>query len=192
MRKTRQLSFSGPFIQKSLAFGGNLLKKSNAKSKRPISHKNSMHLVFRSTQAKGNKSFLNSQNAKRIKAIIQNQAKTTRIQIHEFANVGNHIHLLIKIKAGNHFQARQQLQKFFRAVTGLIARHVLKAERGPSVGKIPIQMKTTKFWDQRPFTRVVIGSRGYRFAKDYVVQNTLEALGIIPYQPRKFALSNSS
>jgi hypothetical protein len=34
-----------------------------------------------------------------------------------------------------------------------------------------------KFWDLRPFSRVVIGRRAFRFVVDYIHLNQLEALG---------------
>jgi hypothetical protein len=47
------------------------------------------------------------------------------------------------------------------------------------------QKLTKKFWDYRPFSRVVEWSKAYRIAKDYVLLNQLEGLGIIPYQPNR-------
>jgi len=39
-----------------------------------------------------------------------------------------------------------------------------------------------RFFDQRPFTRIVNGwTRAYSAAKDYVVLNQMEAAGIIPH-----------
>lgn len=137
-----------------------------------------MHIVLRSTKAKGEQSFLQYKNSKRIRGIIERQARETHIQLLEFANVGNHIHLLIKIRAGNHTQARTQINKLLRSITGLISRHILKVERGCK------RLSYGRFWDHRPFTRIVVSFSGYKIASDYVIQNTLEALGIIPYQQR--------
>jgi hypothetical protein len=56
----------------------------------------------------------------------------------------------------------------------------LGVERGKAKG--------IKFWLYRPYTRVVVGfKRGYQIVSDYILQNHLEAIGVIPYQPRKKA-----
>jgi hypothetical protein len=41
------------------------------------------------------------------------------------------------------------------------------------------------FWNKRPFTRIVEWGREFKSVSRYLLQNTLEAFGFIPYQPRK-------
>ena len=43
-----------------------------------------------------------------------------------------------------------------------------------------------KFWDFRPWTRIIEWKKAYSIAKDYVIQNHLEAMGLIPYKPRNY------
>ena len=47
-----------------------------------------------------------------------------------------------------------------------------------------------KFFDQRPFTRIVRGFKAYKIVWNYIRLNQLEAAGVIPYQ--KARLKNLS
>jgi REP element-mobilizing transposase RayT len=158
-------------------FGGDYLKNSNAKEKRPISTKKAMHLVVRSTMAKGSLSFLRYNQ--KISAIIYKQAKDCGVKVYRFANAGNHLHMVILPSS------RIAFMKFIRAITGLIARLVLKAEKGSA--------KSVQFWDKRPFTRIIEWGKEFKGVVGYLTQNTLEALRLIPYKPRKkrYKLSTS-
>ena len=169
-RKAQQLLLDQSFkIRKD--FGGSLLKKSHAKSARPLSTKEAMHIVLRSSVARGPLSMLKKETARKIAKALQAQAKQFHVKIYEFANVGNHLHLLVK---ASH---RDLFKSFLRAISGLIARIVLGAERG--------QAKNLKFWDQRPFTRIVAWKKDFVGVKKYVIQNFNEAMGFTPYKPRK-------
>jgi REP element-mobilizing transposase RayT len=169
MAKQRQLGFDILNKKSVKHFGGAYLKNSNAKEKRPITTKRAMHLVVRSTLAKGPLSFLRYN--KKVTEIINHQAKICGVKVYRLANAGNHLHLIICPSS------RVAFNRFIRAVTGLIARAVLKAERGCS--------KAVRFWDKRPFSRILEWGNDYNTTVGYFMQNTLEALGFIPYQPRK-------
>src|SRR5688500_16570410 len=91
--RTTQLTFSGLKIPTKRAFGGALLKKSHAKTARVIATKAPIHLVMRSSLATGEKSFLF--RARRIEAVIQKQAARFGVRLYDFANSGNHLHLLV-------------------------------------------------------------------------------------------------
>lgn len=172
MRTAKQLGFR--ILEESTAkhFGGMYLKNSNAKTKRPLSFKRSVHLVLRSSLAKGERSFLRKN--REIQQIINAQGKNLGVKVYKLANAGNHLHLLILP------HSRRAFHRFIRAISGLIARAVLGVERGKSKG--------LKFWDKRPFTQIVEWGRQYRNTCKYLMQNTLEALGFIPYQPRKYKM----
>lgn len=157
-------------LRPKFEFGGSLLKNSHAKEKRPISTKQPMHLVLRSSMAVGALSLRSNRVRGPIERRIRSYCQKFGVRLYEFANVGNHLHLLIKL--GNRFT----FAKFIKAVTGVIARLVLGAQRGSAKGQ--------KFWDQRPYSRIVAWKRGYQIVKDYVIQNHLEAIGMIPYTPR--------
>jgi REP element-mobilizing transposase RayT len=143
----------------------------NPSSKRPIDSKKALHLVLRSSWATGASSFKHKNYEAQIWEIISTHAERTGVRIFEFANGGNHLHLLIRAKH------RDDYNCFIRIVSGLIARLVGKSERGK-----PLK---TKFWDSRPFTRIVsFAKREFSIAKVYLLRNTLEAIGWLPYFPR--------
>src|SRR5207247_741020 len=91
------------------------------------------------------------------------------VKVAELSINGDHIHLLIWITN------RTLYNRFIRSLTGLLALRITKVGTKTALSQ--------KFWDYRPFTRIVIGWRGYRIAKDYVTLNKLETMGVIDYQP---------
>lgn len=152
-------------------FGGNLNPaKGNPRDQRPLSLKRPLHLVLRSTLATGEMSFLRPVRSRRIEKLVRELGKRLDVRVYRFANSGNHLHLVVLPRSRKAFRA------YTRAVTGLIARITLGVERGKG--------RKIKFWDARPYTRIIEWGREFRVVSQYVVQNTLEALGFIPYQPR--------
>jgi len=138
-----------------------------------------MHLVLRSSQAKGAKSFLAPHRSKKIEALARTIGLKTGVEVKSFANSGNHLHLIVLPRSRKAFRA------YIRAISGVIARLTMGMERGPAAGKKKAPAEThSKFWDSRPFTRILEWDRSLKTAQKYLVQNTLEALGFIPYQPR--------
>lgn len=106
---------------------------------------------------------------------------------------------------------RVDLQNFFRVVAGHIAQQILRSfpilpSEIKKRGGAHVQSKSSggartainsqyssstkerprenKFWESRVYTRIVSWGREYLQVKRYVVQNTLEALGLIPYKTR--------
>jgi REP element-mobilizing transposase RayT len=155
---------------KARDFGGSLIK-GNPREARPISTKRPMHLVMRSSLAKGERSFLRNKRARAIRELIHRAGKAQGLRIYRYANSGNHLHLIVLP------DSRAAFRRFIRSVTGLIARLILGAERGHALD--------TKFWDARPFTRVLEWGRDFRTACSYVVRNKLEALGFVPLRGQR-------
>jgi hypothetical protein len=152
-------------------FGGMYLKKYNPKFQRPMDSKKALHLVLRSSKATGEKSFKNKKHEAPVWEILSRHAKKSGVQIYEYANGGNHLHILIRAKH------RESYNAFIRIVTGLIARQVGKSEKGHPLKE--------KFWDARPFTRIVSFAKPeFRAVRTYLLRNTLEAIGWMPYIPR--------
>jgi REP element-mobilizing transposase RayT len=167
-RQSRQLAFDMLEMKNIKHFGGSYLKN-HPKGKRPLTTKRSMHLVMRSLFAKGAQSFLRKD--REIQALVNAQAKRFGVKIYRFANAGNHLHLVILPRSRNAYRA------FIRSITGLMARLIMKSQRGTPLKK--------SFWEKRPFTRVVEWGKAFKTICDYLMQNTLEALGFIEYQPRR-------
>ncbi len=165
---------------KKLSFGGSQLK-SNPKTARPIATKKAMHVVMRSTHARGQRSFLF--HSKEIEKIFKKQARNCGVNIYDLANAGNHLHLVIRVPS------RRLYMRFIRASSGLIARQVLARERGKAQKTPPEHFcsgafsskgvgRLLKFWDARPFTRVVAWGKAYKALKSYLMLNRVETLGI--------------
>ena len=156
---------------KNGAFGGSIHSNYNPNKQRPIDHKKALHIVLRSSQARGLRSFKHKNNETKVWDIIRKQAKNFNIKLYAYANSGNHLHLLLRAKE------RKEYSFFIRAISGLIARHVGSSERGQKLKK--------PFWDARPFSRIVsFAKREFATVKSYLLRNTLEAVGWIKYIPR--------
>ena len=157
-------------------FGGSYLKNSHAKTKRPLESKYPLHVVLRSDCGRTDASMRHPRHFGKVNARVHNTAKKYGIKLQEYANVGNHLHLLI------HFKKRQQWTAFIRDLTGSLAREIagVKGKSG------------WKFWSQKPFTRIVRGGpKAYRVVKDYALLNQLEGEGLID-RFEVSALKNSS
>jgi REP element-mobilizing transposase RayT len=155
-------------------FGGSLIK-GHARAERPLRSHFAMHLILRSSKATGLYSMLHKNNKSQIETLIKAAAAKQNIRIYKFANVGNHLHMLIRVKR------RKAYQAFIRAITGQIARIVLGAKKGQAVlGFYKNSQVKEKFWDYLPCTRLVsFAKKSYAIAKDYVTLNLLEGLGLI-------------
>jgi hypothetical protein len=140
-------------------FGGALLKNSNAKKARPISTKHAMHVVLQSSQARGAWSFRNHKNWNKVSGILVAQARRYQIQLREQVNGGDHIQLVLKIKN------RELFNRFMRAISGMITMSVTGAAKTRAL--------KDKFWDYRPWSRVVSLIRGYSVTQDRPLQKYL-------------------
>lgn len=173
-----QASLPGLEFKKQLSFGGSLLKLSHAKTARPLSSKQALHVVLRSEFGQGSRSLLKHERV--IRNTLLKQGRRHGVKVYRVANAGTHLHLLVR------FTKRRGLQNFLRGSCGLIARKVMGTERGRAQTPFPdksLQPKRIRFWSQRPFTRVVSWGRDFDSVLAYVKLNSLEALGFLS---RKF------
>jgi putative transposase len=179
------------FKKNEKAFGGTLMTTVTGRiGCRPLHTRRTMHLVLRSTKAVGDWSFKKPKNEQRIKIIIEKFSKKYGIKILSLANVGNHLHFQIKLS--NRFT----YASFIRAVTGSIAMAVTNSSRWNPLKSRPTKIKGTKksphkiaqvkdrFWDYRPFTRIVKGFTAFLRLKDYIELNRLEGFGVRKEQGR--------
>lgn len=154
--RSKQLSFHGSGFKKPADwFGGGKLK-SHPKTRRPLHSKLPIHLVLRAR-----KSVLRlPKNQSVVEKTIRQTARKYGIRIFEYANVGNHLHLLIRVSNVALWR------RFIREISGRIAQLARPADCDSAGG----------FWLNRPFTRIVRGwRRAYRVVRDYIVLNQLEA-----------------
>lgn len=139
---------------------GGVPSKGKRKLERPLSSKKWIHLVLKSDKAIGKYSFLSAKNKILVHQILASKAKKFGVTVGDYANVGNHLHLKIKISN------RVGFQKFLKAVTALIARKVTLARRGHKFGR---------FWQGLAFTRVLKSAREELNLKGYFQANRIEA-----------------
>ncbi|MCC7405694.1 MAG: transposase [Bdellovibrionales bacterium] len=141
---------------------GGVETKGHRKLERPLSTTRPIHLVLKSHKAKGSLSFLTHQNKPVVETIIREKARKFGVRICQFANVGNHLHLKIRIASRPLFQA------FLVSVTTLIARTLTGARRGKKFGR---------FWQGQAFTRVLVSRREELNLFGYIKANQIEGRG---------------
>jgi REP element-mobilizing transposase RayT len=87
-----------------------------------MNSREAIHLVMRSSWAKGTTSFRNPANKNKIESLIRTVAVKHQVLIYRKAVVGNHIHLVLKVAD------RRAYCAFVRSVSGQIARHVMRKQ----------------------------------------------------------------
>ncbi len=161
MKKTTVKKNSKPDLS---VFGGALLK-GNARIARPLSTKKPVHMVMKSKLAKGERAFTKTKIAKQIDEVVKKLATENNIKLQRFANGGDHLHFVMNISS------RKSFNIFLRAVSGLIARITLGAERGSPVDK--------QFWDHKPYTKILESSEDIKAVSSIMNQRKPEATGFI-------------
>lgn len=142
---------------------GGTLGKGLRKRERPLDPKRPLHVVLRSSRARGDWSMLRARHEKRIRHLVHAIARRHDIRVFRFANSGNHLHLVIQAPK------RACYQNYLRSLSGLIARAVTGARKGRAKGK---------FWDTLAYSRVVEWGRELRTVDFYLILNELEGLGV--------------
>ena len=112
---------------------------------------------------------LNPAHCDRIHDFTAAVASRWGIRIYRYANVGNHIHLLIRVPS------RAAWQRFLRELAGGIAIIVTGAKKGCALDKNSSQRG---FWDYLAFTRIVSFGRDFSGVARYLVKNLFEGAGI--------------
>jgi REP element-mobilizing transposase RayT len=180
-KSAQQLRMQAPGFRAQRSFGGVLSPvsgkewKSNPKTARPVAVKQAMHVVLRSSLARDHRSLL--LHDRTIQRVLQRLAKRFHIRLYDIANSGNHLHLILRLPH------REALSPFLKAATGLIARLVLKVERGQAWRERPKHRAShtpyavasdanpVRFWDARPWTRIVSFGPDFKRLKDYLMLN---------------------
>ena len=159
------------------SYGGDLLKTREGRSQgRPLSTRHTMHLVLRSTKAMGPWSFWKKENKAVVTRLVKKFSIKYGIKVHSMANVGNHLHLHLKLSN------RHTYAPFIRALTSAIAMAITRSSRWK-----PLKTSAAgRFWDRRPFTNILKGLRGFLNLRDYVTINQFEGIGFCREQARYY------
>lgn len=128
------------------------------KEARPIRAKSPMHICLKSVAARGELSLFFYR--KFIESLFQSLGKKFQVQVIEYANVGNHLHLILKS------QTRDGFKNFLRTFSALTARRVTGARKGRPFGK---------FWSHLAWSRVLTYGRALTIALGYIQKNKLQA-----------------
>jgi REP element-mobilizing transposase RayT len=151
-------------MKQRATYGGELTK-GRRKVARPVAIKKPMHLVLRASAARGKYSLLRPEHARLVEAVLRHANRLYHVRVYEFANVGNHLHLLVRASS------REEFKNFLRVLAGRIAQKVTGARKGRPWGR--------RFWDLLVFSRIVEWGKAFAIARGYVVQNRWEALGLV-------------
>jgi REP element-mobilizing transposase RayT len=183
----RSVALPGFKFSSRLSFGGDLLR-GRRKSARVFDPKRPLHVVLRSSCSTGPQSL--KRFDRKISEILNRQCEVHGVRVYARANAGNHLHFVLKAAS------RRALRAFLKAVCGLIARKVTGSERGSarasSIGSTSRRQRRAsfeasigdRFWDARPFSRVVAWGRDFAGVKNYLHLNRVEALGFSRHESR--------
>jgi REP element-mobilizing transposase RayT len=89
-------------------------------------------------------------------------AERNGVKVYDFANVGSHVHLLVRARR------RDRFQSFLRSFAGIVARRITGARRGRPLGGGP-------FWTGLAWSRIVSWGRDYWGVRSYIFRNLIEA-----------------
>jgi hypothetical protein len=156
--RAKQLSF----LPRAEVQHGGAYRKGKRKLQRPFDRKRPLHLSLRAISASGERSLLHARNKWRVYGVLDKTSAKYGVRIYRYANVGNHLHLLVQAKSRAEFQA------FLREFAGGVAALVTGAIKG----------RPEKFWDGLAWSTVVEWGRQFRNAARYVLLNVLEASGL--------------
>jgi hypothetical protein len=168
--RPRQLSF---LPRTKPEFGGELAL-GRRKTARPIDPKQTMHIVLRASRASGAWSMLSARNRDRVDNLVRKTAARHGLKLYRYANVGYHLHLLVKTPT------RRAFQRFLRDVTGSVACLVTGAKNS--------QPLKGRFWDRLAYTRIVSWGRDFRNIELYFIKNLFEAAGLLTKKAKALGL----
>jgi len=151
MRQTA-FGFLGDFKRE---FGGSLLE-GKRKTTRPLSTKEPIHLVLKST---ANRVFFPGD--RRIENLIRNHAAKYKIKLYRVSLNWTHVHAIIQIPD------RKAYNSFIRTVTAELVRLISKIKK----------IDLTGLFDLRPFTKIISWGRQFKGLFGYHDLNDLEAFG---------------
>jgi REP element-mobilizing transposase RayT len=138
--------------------------------------KQALHVTLKSSKARGALSMLHPKHCNSIESFVRKTAEKWGVRIYRYANVGNHLHLLIKARS------RPTWKSFAKELSGGIAQIVTGAQKGRALQRtqddsLPESAKRG-FWDGLIFTRIVSFGHDFKGVAEYLIKNLFEAAGV--------------
>ncbi len=177
-QKEQQKQLFLPGFNRTTAKGahGGEHTKGKRKGLRPFDPKQALHVVLRSSKARGELSMLRPQHCNHIRNLMDRLKTRWGVSVYRYANVGNHLHLLIRAKS------RADWQGFIRELSGGIAMIVTGAKKSHALArsksKDVCESAKRGFWDHLVFTRIVRFGKDFVGVAEYVLKNLWEGVGI--------------
>jgi hypothetical protein len=137
---------------------GGTVRSGRRKLERPVSTRRPMHLTLYSLRARGRWSLRKHERS--VQHALRISARRSGIRVYEFANVGSHLHLLVRTRHRHEFQA------FLRSFAGMVAQAVTGARNGSPSGR---------FWSLLAWSRIVSWGRDQLGVRQYILRNRIEA-----------------
>lgn len=119
---------------------------------------------------------LRPQHCEHIRRLLNRLKARWGIAVYRYANVGNHLHLLIRAKNRASWQGfiREFSGGVAMIVTGARKSHALKRSSAADIS----ESAKRGFWDYLVFTRIVAWRRDFDGVAAYVLKNLWEAAGV--------------
>jgi len=157
-----QLSLFGGLLEFDISRTGHGGRESRGhrKGERPVSVRRPMHVTLHSHRARGPWSLRRHERV--VSEAMRSCAARAGVRVYDFANVGSHIHLLLRARKREAFQA------FLRSFAGIVARRVTGSKKGRPLQGGP-------FWSGLAWSRLVAWGRDYWGVRHYIFRNHLEA-----------------
>jgi REP element-mobilizing transposase RayT len=169
LRQLRQLRLPG-FSRPRLEHGGST-GSGKRKEARPFTSRRPLHVILRSSQARGPWSLRRKENEAAVREVLGEGCKRFETKIYERAITGGHIHLLLRARR------RELFANFLRFVSGQIAQRVTGACKGAPC--------LEGFWDEPIWSRVVTSEPDFQKVAAYIRLNLLETMGLVPFKRRR-------
>ena len=120
MSKSKQQSFEKISWRHRYSHGGSLRQERAGRSARPLSSRDSLHLVFKANREVVRGGFRQSRRFAVIHHLVQKYKFKFYVKVEQISVQGDHLHLLIRTTR------RSNYQSFFRVVAGQIAQQFEK------------------------------------------------------------------
>jgi REP element-mobilizing transposase RayT len=170
MSKSKQQSFEQIPWRHRYSHGGSLRQERAGRSARPLSTRDSIHLVFKANREVVRGGFRQSRRFALIHHLVQKYKFKFYVKVEQLSIQGDHLHLLIRTGR------RSNYQSFFRVVAGQIAQQFEKE------GLLTLSVTDTP---QDLARTQADGSQKHRRAKKLAGENSQHQAGPRPAPARK-------